>query len=68
MSKKNRKKARRAATICLEGEKRISVRKINEALKTVPIPKEELPEILKLNLDRFGIGYADDGKSLENNR
>ena len=68
MLKKNRKKARRAATICRDSEKRISVRKINEALKTVPIPKEELPEILKLNLDRLGIGYADDGKSSENDR
>jgi len=68
MSKKNRKKTRSTTTICRDSEKSISVRKINEALKTVPIPKEELPEILKLNLDRLGIGYADDGKSLENNR
>ncbi len=65
------KKAQNRTTepaICLDSEERISVKKINEALKTVPIPKEELPEILKLNLDRLGIGYTDDGKSLENNR
>lgn len=68
MSKKNRKKTRSATTIYRDSEKRISVRKINEALRTIPIPKEELPEILKLNLDRLGIGYADGGKSLENNR
>ncbi len=68
MLKKNRKKTRSATTICRDPERCASVKTINEVLRTVPIPKEELPEILKLNLDRLGIGYADDGKSSENNR
>ena len=47
-------------TICRDSKRRVSVKAINDALQTVPIQKEKLPEILRTNLDRLGIGYSDE--------
>ena len=38
----------------------ITMQKINEVLKSTPVPKPKFPDVVKQSLDHLGIKYVDD--------